>query len=104
MQRAGATRSQATRFVEIRTDSTGASPYFQLDDRVRWWQCLGSTVNAGYQIHTRTSQSLAFAITQIVAVNVGRSDVFVGCPSLQVRISNGPVNATYIFALQGDDT
>jgi len=104
MQRAGATRSQATRFVEIRTDGTGASPYFQLDDRVRWWQCLGSTVNAGYQIHTRTSQSLAFAITQIVAVNVGRSDVFVGCPSLQVRISNGPVNATYIFALQGSDT
>jgi hypothetical protein len=104
MQRAGAIRSNATRYVEVRTDGTGASPYLQLDDRVRWWQCLGGTVNAGYQIHTRTSQTLGFAITQIVAVNVGRSDVFVGCPSLQVRISNGPVNAVYIFALQGDDT
>ena len=100
----GASRSNATRYVEIRTDGTGASPYFQLDDRVRWWQCLGSTVNAGYQIHTRTSQTLGFAITQIVAVNVGRSEVFVGCPSLQVRISNGPTNAVYIFALQGSDT
>lgn len=74
-----------------------------LDDHVQWWQCLGSSVNANYQIHTRTAQTLTFVITQIVAVNVGRSDIFVGCPELQVRISNGSPNATYLFALQGCD-
>jgi hypothetical protein len=33
----------------------------------------------------------------------GRSDVFVGCPDLQVRIANGAPNAIYIVACQGDD-
>jgi len=60
-------------------------------------------VNAGYQIHARTAQTLSFVITQILPVNQGRSDVFVGCPELQIRISNGSPNATYLFALQGCD-
>ena len=96
-------RTDATRLLQIRTDGTGASGWVILDDRVQWWQCLGSSVNANYQIHTRTAQTLTFAITQLVAVNTGRSDIFVGCPDLQIRISNGSPNATYLFALQGCD-
>jgi hypothetical protein len=98
-----AIRSDATRLLQIRTDATGASGWVILDDRVKWWQVLGSSVNATYQVHARTAQTLTFVITQIVAVNTGRSDVFVGCPELQIRISNGSPNATYLVACQGDD-
>lgn len=98
-----AIRSDATRLLQIRTDATGASGWVILDDRVKWWQVLGSSVNANYQVHTRTAQTLTFVITQIVAVNTGRSDIFVGCPELQIRISNGSPNATYLVACQGDD-
>jgi hypothetical protein len=98
-----AIRSDATRLLQIRTDATGASGWIILDDRVKWFQVLGGSVNAGYQLHTRTAQTLTFVITQLIPVNTGRSDVYVGCPELQIRISNGSPNATYLVACQGDD-
>ncbi len=96
-------RTDATRLIEIRCDGTGTSGWIILDDRVRWWQVLGCVTNAGYRIHVRASATATFAIAQIIAVNIGRSDIFVGCPDLQIQISNAPANGVYLLACQGDD-
>jgi len=99
------TRTSATRLVQLRTDQTGNSPWVLLDDRVKWWQILGTLAGGGtsYTIQFRIAQTTQQYVAQIVALNAFRSDLFVGCPELQVRISGAVQNQTYVLACQGDD-
>lgn len=100
------TRSQATRLVQLRTDQTGNSPWCILADTVKWWQVLGTLSGSGtsYTIQFRIAQTTQVYVAQIVALNAFRSDLFVGCPELQVRIAGAVQNQTYVLACQGDDT
>lgn len=103
--RLGTSRSNASRLVQLRTDATGNSPWCILDDRVRWWQVLGTLSGSGnsYTIQLRIAQTTQVYVAQIVALNAFRSDLFAGCPDLQVRIAGAVQNQTYLLACQGDD-
>lgn len=96
-------RTPASRQVQIRTDSTGVSPWAIFDRDVRWWMILGVSNTSTYRVEIRAPATGVACTVQTVGVTVGRSDVFVGCPDLQVRIANGAPNALYIVACQGDD-
>jgi hypothetical protein len=97
----GTLRSDASRIVQLRTDGTGISPWAILDDRVQWWQVIGVSNNATYNIQIRPAQTGITCTTQVVALNACRSDLFVGCPDLQVRIQGGQPNTLYLLAVQG---
>lgn len=96
-------RTEASRQVQVRTDGTGISPWVVFDRDVKWWQVIGVSNNATYNIQVRAPQTGVACTTQIVALNACRSDLFAGCPDLQVRIAGGAPNALYIMACQGDD-
>ena len=96
-------RTPASRQVQIRTDGTGQSPWAIFDRDVKWWQVIGVSNTSTYTIQVRAPQTAIACTTQIVGAVQARSDVFVGCPELQVRITAGAPNAIYIFACQGDD-
>ena len=96
-------RTDASRQVQVRTDGTGISPWVILDRDVKWWQIIGVSNNATYNIQVRAPQTGVACTTQIVGLNACRSDLFTGCPDLQVRIQGGTANSLYIMATQGDD-
>lgn len=96
-------RTEASRQIQLRTDGTGISPWCILDRDCKWWQIIGVSNNATYNIQVRAPQTGVACTTQIVALNACRSDLFLGCPDLQVRISGGQPNTLYILASQGDD-
>lgn len=96
-------RTPASRQVQIRTDSTGVSPWAIFDPHVRWWMVLGVSNTSSYRIEIRAPQTGVACTVHTVGAAQARSDVFVGCPDLQVRIAAGAPNAIYIVACQGDD-
>ena len=96
-------RTSASRLIQLNTDATGFSAWIQLDEAVKWWQVLGSPSNAAYMIQARPSTGTVAVAVQVMAQNQYRSDLFTGCPDLQIRIANGPANTFYLLAAQGDD-
>jgi hypothetical protein len=96
-------RTPASRQVQIRTDSAGVSPWAIFDRDVRWWMVLGCSNTASYRVEIRAPQTGIACTVHTVGAAQARSDVFIGCPDLQVRIAAGAPNAIYIVACQGDD-
>lgn len=96
-------RTGASRLYQLRTDGTGSTPWIILDPAVKWWQVLGSPSNAAYMVQVRPSSTTTPCAVQVMVLNQYRSDLFVGCPDLQVRITNAAANALYLLAVQGDD-
>lgn len=96
-------RTYASRLIMLQTDGTGFSPWTQLDEAVKWWQVLGSPSNAAYMVQARPMNGTVAVAVQVMAANQYRSDLFAGCPDLQVRIANGPANTFYLLSVQGED-
>ena len=97
-------RTANSRLIQLRTDASGNSPWIILGEGVQWWQVLGSPSNAAYQIQVRPQSANTIAVAvQVVGLNVYRSDVFVGSPDLQVRVTIATPNTVYLLAVQGGD-
>lgn len=96
-------RTDGTRLIQLRTDGTGSSPWTRLDDSVMWWQVLGSPGAAAYMVQMRPAQTTLAVPVQVLAANQYRTDVFVGCPELEVRVTNATANTVYMLACNAGD-
>jgi len=96
-------RTPASRQLQLRTDTSGVSAWTIFDEGVRWWQVIAVSNTSTYRVEVRAPQTGIACTVQTVGAAQGRSEQFVGCPDLQVRIANGAPNSIYIVACQGDD-
>lgn len=87
-----------SRLLFLTTDGTANSPWMKIPDEAMWWQIIGTPVGGGAQYNIQVRYNGTTYNTQTVALNAYRSDLFVGCPDLWVRI-NGAQNNTYLLAI-----